>query len=98
MTDTSIAEKIREKKKLFLVREQIIIDSARDLLTTQPIDKITVSEIAKRASIGKGTIYKHFQTKDEILVARHKEKLAAERQLKKDLEKQKKFLMGDVEK
>ena len=38
------------------------------------------------------------KTKDEILVARHKEKLAAERQLKKDLDKQKKFLMGDVEK
>jgi hypothetical protein len=38
------------------------------------------------------------RTKDEILVARHKEKLAAERQLKKDLDKQKKFLMGDVEK
>ena len=38
------------------------------------------------------------RTKDEILVARHKEKLAAERKLKKDLEKQKKFLMGDVEK
>ena len=38
------------------------------------------------------------KTKDEILVARHKEKLAVERQLKKDLAKQKKFLMGDVEK
>jgi hypothetical protein len=38
------------------------------------------------------------RTKDEILVARHKEKLAAERKLKKDLEKQKKFLMGDVDK
>ncbi len=38
------------------------------------------------------------RTKDEILVARHKEKLAAERQLKKDLDKQKKFLMGDIEK
>ena len=38
------------------------------------------------------------RTKDEILVARHKEKLAAERQLKKDLAKQKKFLMGDVDK
>ena len=38
------------------------------------------------------------RTRDEILVARHKEKLAAERQLKKDLAKQKKFLMGDVEK
>ena len=38
------------------------------------------------------------KTKDEILVARHKEKLAVNRQLKKDLDKQKKFLMGDVEK
>lgn len=38
------------------------------------------------------------KTKDEILVARHKEKLAAQRQLNKDLERQKKFLMGDVEK
>ena len=38
------------------------------------------------------------RTRDEILVPRHKEKLAAERQLKKDLAKQKKFLMGDVEK
>ena len=38
------------------------------------------------------------KTKDEILVARHKEKLAVQRQLKKDLDKQKKFLMGDVDK
>ena len=38
------------------------------------------------------------RTRDEILVARHKEKLAAERQLKKDLAKQKKFLMGEVDK
>jgi hypothetical protein len=38
------------------------------------------------------------RTKDEILVARHKEKLAAERKLKKDLDKQKKFLMGEVDK
>ena len=38
------------------------------------------------------------ELKNEILVARHKEKLAAERQLKKDLDKQKKFLMGDIDK
>ena len=38
------------------------------------------------------------RTRDEILVARHKEKLAVERKLKKDLAKQKKFLMGDVDK
>ena len=42
----------------------------------------------------------HFMNEfvDEILVARHKEKLAVERQLKKDLAKQKKFLMGEVDK
>jgi len=38
------------------------------------------------------------KTRDEILVARHKEKLKAQRKLNKDLEKQRKFLMGDVEK
>ena len=34
------------------------------------------------------------RTKDEILVARHKEKLAAERQLKKRLRQTKKILNG----
>jgi len=38
------------------------------------------------------------KTKDEILVARHKAKLKAQKQLNKDLEKQKKFLMGEVDK
>jgi len=38
------------------------------------------------------------RTKDEILVAKHKEKLAAQRKIKKELDRQKKFLMGDVEK
>jgi len=38
------------------------------------------------------------KTRDEILVARHKEKLAANRKLKKELAKQKAFLNGEVEK
>ena len=68
MTESSIAEKIREKKKAFLAREQEIVESAKSLLIDHHVDKITVAEIAKKASIGKGTIYKHFQTKNEILV------------------------------
>ena len=63
MTESSIAEKIREKKKAFLAREQEIVESAKSLLIDHHVDKITVAEIAKKASIGKGTIYKHFQTK-----------------------------------
>ena len=38
------------------------------------------------------------KTKDEILVARHKEKLAAQREVNKAIDKQKKFLIGDVKK
>ena len=38
------------------------------------------------------------KTKDERLAARHKEKLEANRQLKKDVDKQKKFLMLEVDK
>ena len=38
------------------------------------------------------------RTKDEILVARHKEKLAAQRKVKRELAKQKAFLNGEVSK
>ena len=52
MTESSIAEKIREKKKAFLAREQEIVESAKSLLIDHHVDKITVAEIAKKASIG----------------------------------------------
>ena len=65
---TSSADKIREKKKLFLSREQKIIDAALALFLSDGIDRVTVSSIAEKAGIGKGTVYKHFLTKNEILV------------------------------
>jgi len=65
---TSSADRIRQKKKLFLRREQKIIKAALDLLLATSIDGVTVSKIANGAGIGKGTVYKHFMTKNEILV------------------------------
>jgi TetR/AcrR family transcriptional regulator len=65
---SSSADRIREKKKLFLAREQRIIDAAIELFLEESIDRITVSKIAVRAGIGKGTVYKHFLTKNEILI------------------------------
>lgn len=62
------AERIREKKKLFLAREQRIIETTSELLLEQSIDRVTVSKIATKAGIGKGTVYKHFLTKNEILI------------------------------
>ncbi len=64
----SITEKIREKKRRFLAREQSIVDAATALFLSEGIDQVTVSQIARRAGIGKGTVYKHFQSKSEIMV------------------------------
>ncbi len=65
---TSSTDKIREKKRRFLKREQRIIDTALRLLIRQGIDQVTVSAISKEAGIGKGTVYKHFQSKAEIMM------------------------------
>jgi len=66
--NSSSADRIREKKKLFLAREQKIIEAAVELLLREGVDRVTVSKIAFKAGIGKGTVYKHFLTKNEILI------------------------------
>jgi TetR/AcrR family transcriptional regulator len=64
----SSTDKIRQKKQRFLDREQLIIDTAIILLTKRGIEKVTVAEIAREAGIGKGTVYKHFESKAEIMM------------------------------
>ena len=71
MSNSSIsaADRIREKKKRFLDREQRIIDASLRLLLQRGVDNVTVSAIAQEAGVGKGTVYKHFLTKTEILMS-----------------------------
>ena len=64
----SSTQKIRNKKQRFLAREQLIIDTALSLLISNGIEKVTVAEIARQAGIGKGTVYKHFESKAEIMI------------------------------
>lgn len=49
-------------------REQII-DALQELVKEQDINNISVSDIAKRAGIGKGSIYYYFESKDAIVDA-----------------------------
>lgn len=49
-------------------RDQIL-DAFRELLESEDIQHISVNEIAKKAGIGKGSIYYYFSSKDEILNA-----------------------------
>jgi AcrR family transcriptional regulator len=44
-----------------------IINSTLTLLSSKSFNELTIDEIAKSASIGKGTIYSYFKTKEEIL-------------------------------
>ncbi|MEZ0151785.1 MAG: TetR/AcrR family transcriptional regulator [Candidatus Reddybacter sp.] len=67
MTTTS-TDRIRQKKQRFLEREQLIKDTTLGLLVRDGVEKVTVSAIATEAGIGKGTVYKHFQSKAEIMM------------------------------
>jgi hypothetical protein len=72
-------EKARQKAKEFRQREKDILRQAQDLFVQHGEDKVTVELIAESAGIGKGTIYKHFQTKYEIymrLMIEYEEELA----------------------
>ncbi|CUR45807.1 Transcriptional regulator, TetR family [Alloalcanivorax xenomutans] len=73
-------EKATRKAQEFRQREQQILDTALELFLEQGEDRVTVEMIADRVGIGKGTIYKHFETKSEIyllLMLRYEEDLAA---------------------
>ncbi|TWC43225.1 TetR family transcriptional regulator [Pseudomonas sp. SJZ079] len=54
------------KSRQFELRGQEILDAALVLFESESWEEVTVAEIAQQAEVGKGTIYKHFASKDEI--------------------------------
>lgn len=50
-------------------REQRILDAAQRLVLHYGYDKTTISDIAKEADIAKGTVYLHFDSKDDLFEA-----------------------------
>lgn len=72
-------EKASQKAREFRQREEDILTTAMSLFTAHGEEKVTVEMIADHVGIGKGTIYKHFETKNEIimrLMIRYEEELA----------------------
>lgn len=57
---------LTRKEREFARREQEILDAALLLFESPNWEQVTVDQIAKKAEIGKGTVYKHFSSKDEI--------------------------------
>lgn len=60
--------KATQKAKEFRHRERAILACAQQLFIEMGEDRVTVEMIADKVGIGKGTIYKHFETKYEIYV------------------------------
>ncbi len=76
MSDTN---KVSQKAQEFRNREDLILQQALQLFLAHGEEKVTVEMIADAVNIGKGTIYKHFETKDEIylrLMITYEEELA----------------------
>ena len=57
---------MRLQDRLFEQREFAILAAARQLFSEQPWDRVTIAEVASAASIGKGTVYKHFPSKEAL--------------------------------
>lgn len=43
-----------------------ILAAAERLFATRPFHKVTMEEVARRAGVGKGTIYRYFRTKEDV--------------------------------
>ena len=65
-------------------RDQIL-DAFRDLLENKDIHHISVSDIAKKAGIGKGSLYYYFSSKDGMLNALIKRTYAGALEMAKEL-------------
>lgn len=62
VTPQSLSRKERE----FARREKDILDAAMRLFDCAHWEEITVEQIAKEAEVGKGTVYKHFPSKEAL--------------------------------
>src|SRR5262245_39414783 len=50
-------------------KERAILDAAAKIFAMKPFHGVLIDEIASDAGIGKGTIYRYFETKDELYFA-----------------------------
>lgn len=60
---------ISRKEREFLQREQLILDTAKQLLDEEGYSNLTMDKIAAEIEYSKGTVYKHFSSKEEVISA-----------------------------
>jgi len=61
-----VAPKLSFKQQQLLLREDAILDAVNRLLAIKGFDLMTMDEVAAEVGIAKASLYKHFQSKDEL--------------------------------
>jgi TetR/AcrR family fatty acid metabolism transcriptional regulator len=69
MDTTSSSRPLSLKEKQRLEREELILQAAEDVLVEKGYYEMSVDEIASRVGIAKGTVYLHFASKEDLVVA-----------------------------
>ena len=57
---------MRYQDELFQQRETLLLDTALALFRTSGWERVTIAQVATRAGVAKGTVYKHFSSKEAI--------------------------------
>ncbi|WP_432735910.1 TetR/AcrR family transcriptional regulator [Maridesulfovibrio sp. FT414] len=55
--------------KNYSEKEARILDTAADMFASQPFHKVLLSDVARVANVGKGTLYLYFKSKDDLYFA-----------------------------
>lgn len=61
--------KMNRKQRERQLREQLILDTAKDILSHEGFANLTMERIAVAIEYSKGTIYNHFSSKEDIISA-----------------------------
>ncbi len=66
-TETKKSRRSRSQKRAKRTRKKLK-KAALDVFSEKSIDATTVEEITEKADVGKGTLYQHFEDKEEIVI------------------------------
>ena len=62
------SERERSKMKAFTDRQQQIIEAAIELISEKGIQQLTIKNLAKKIGLAEGALYRHFESKVDILL------------------------------
>ena len=58
--------RVRYQDEFFQQRETLLLDTALALFRNSGWERVTIAQVAAQAGVAKGTVYKHFSSKDTI--------------------------------